>query len=748
MIAVVIFILNFVVFSPLYAATMPIFDVHFSVLTKNKKAHKKATLQQLKKEVDILNQYFITEAGEKIINFKFKSAHLFDEINASGCDFKRLGDSKINITAKQAKEQYYACNDEKIRDPLAINIFIVDSYSEKYGFEKYTTSVGAFNSGNQPYMLLDWARLDHTKLSPEEHEMGHCFGLGHICNVNATRDSDTNIMASTSQCKGSMGLRNIGFNQEQVKIIKTNAGIITKNFEKQYNKYKILDVFLKQGGLHYSDLSSPDYQHVYIYNNFRILYSTQGKNKLEFQTDLNKNTIPDSVENYMLQLVLGKVVLTNYLGFDDPLLSKKSLSNKRGAKYIDVKIREIKSKAYTTNKNIVDNFNIYKKNGLYSKNVISITLNRHLDSNNLYLIHELFHAYQNAKTRLRNDWFSEATANLVENLVKNGKHLPVKDYTLPSTAKDLTALFKMGYNAMPFWGKISYLCQQPKPNSYTLPNIKPLNFFSTQVNSQQQNWGLFLKTLLENLEKQTAIATKQQGDLRRFISKWEWPYAEQKSKKNNKYILTAVTDSMSSVCPSDNQEINGFLKLAANYLNITAEEFSSSETQQFMKSFQKCDSSKVKVDKNGILYSDYFDPKTNTINLSKLDCSNKGLEDEDLKGFSIIEHISGNIYLHRNKLTKLHFDNLKTVGGKITLSFNKLKSLSSLEKLDSVGNYISLQKNKNLDDISALRNLRKTTQLYIDNRKFNKPIPMGSVFCNENTKIKINKLTDKSLVCE
>lgn len=733
---------------PLYAADLPNFDVHFSVLTKNKQAHKKATLEQLKKEIDILNHYFVTDSGEKIIKFKFKSAHFFDDTKLSNCNFKILGDSTKYFTGEEARRMYYSCNDEKIRDPLAINIYIIDSYSPKYGFENYTTSVGAYNSGNQPYMLLDWARLNHTKLSPEEHEMGHCFGLGHICDPNAKRDTDTNIMASMSQCKGSMGLRNIGFNAKQVEAIVNNAKIIKRNFEKQYDKYKILDVFLKEGGKLYSDLPATNYQYVYIYDNFRILYSKEGINSIVFQDDLNNNEVPDVIENYMLQLVLGKVVLTNIMGFDDPILSTKSLSNKRGAKFIDVKIREVRSRAYATNKNVVDDFNIFRKQGLYSKNVVSITLNRKMGSDNLLLVHELFHTYQNAKTRLRNDWFSEATASLVEKLITVGSNLSAQNYVLPKTKKDLNKLFKSGYSAMPFWQKISYLCNSVGGYPYTLENINKLNFLQTLVSSEQKIWGGFLKLLLNNLEKQTEIATQESGILRGMISKWEWLYSEQKSKNNNKYILSALIDTMNSQCPVGNPELNEFLVLGADYLDIKADGFSNDKTQGLMRTLQKCNKNIVKMDKNGVLYSDYFDTTTKSINLPMLDCSRGRITNADLKGFSIVEHISGNVYFHKNNLSKLHFNSLKTVGGKITLSYNKLKSLDGLENLKSIGNYISLQKNPMLEDVSAIRNLKKSKQVYIDSRKFEKLAPRDSDFCNINTDILVNKVKSKLLICE
>ncbi len=53
--------------------------------------------------------------------------------------------------------------------------------------------------------------------------MGHAFGLGHLCIAHATIDTPTNIMASTQNCEGSGGQRNIGFDDDQVATIMANA---------------------------------------------------------------------------------------------------------------------------------------------------------------------------------------------------------------------------------------------------------------------------------------------------------------------------------------------------------------------------------------------------------------------------------------------------------------------------------------------------------------------------------------------
>ena len=111
-------------------------------------------------------------------------------------------------------------------DPNAINIYIFDSYSNRKAFADRDSH--GKNNRNRPFVALDWERLNHQTQSPEEHEMGHVFGLSHVCVEGATIDTATNIMASQDCGRGSGGRRNIGFNEEQLSIIQQKARLILK----------------------------------------------------------------------------------------------------------------------------------------------------------------------------------------------------------------------------------------------------------------------------------------------------------------------------------------------------------------------------------------------------------------------------------------------------------------------------------------------------------------------------------------
>ena len=172
------------------------FNVHFLVVSDRPAIVVKATEAQMRKEVDILNEYFVTDCQA-----------LLDLGNAR----TEYGDGEAWKTAING------CEDKDIIDPEAINFIVYDSWNSNKEFGDIG-SHGRRNR-NRPYVLIDCARLDHMEQPAEEHEMGHAFGLSHVCVPHAKRKTDTNIMAAAKDCAGSGGERNLGFEPDQVQTI-------------------------------------------------------------------------------------------------------------------------------------------------------------------------------------------------------------------------------------------------------------------------------------------------------------------------------------------------------------------------------------------------------------------------------------------------------------------------------------------------------------------------------------------------
>ena len=190
------------------------FGVHLCVISNNPGVRARTRSAQLRKQVDILNRYFVTLKREKIIRFTFRGATAYAQAKKLYPEFVALGDSKADFPQWRSRfaTLYEECPHEAVRDRHAVNVYIYDNYCPRVGF-KATTCRGVWH-GNHPYNLIDWERLDHVSAA-QEHEMGHAFGIHeHVAVPGATSRSSTNIMCGIDDF-GHIGRRDLGFTDAQ-----------------------------------------------------------------------------------------------------------------------------------------------------------------------------------------------------------------------------------------------------------------------------------------------------------------------------------------------------------------------------------------------------------------------------------------------------------------------------------------------------------------------------------------------------
>lgn len=203
------------------------FDIHIVVLTKNQEAQAFATLAQLYREVDVLNQNFVTEKREPIVRFRFKSAAFYEDIKSSPCQFIKYGDQSERFPHDQGIDDFNACNDPQVKDPHAINFYIFNSTWDDN--VQWKTSYTGFNWFH-PFVLQNWHRLKDRYKASEEHEMGHVFGLLHSLSCGADDKTHTDFMASSDMdfCHGTGGDRTLGLGPFQTSIVKRTALILAR----------------------------------------------------------------------------------------------------------------------------------------------------------------------------------------------------------------------------------------------------------------------------------------------------------------------------------------------------------------------------------------------------------------------------------------------------------------------------------------------------------------------------------------
>ncbi|WP_407513557.1 metalloprotease [Acinetobacter baumannii] len=196
----------------------PVVPVTFVFTTNNPSAAQFDNFTQMRKEISILNKYYLDDQGKKIFNFKLNRYIPYEEFSKLHCDLKQQINQPYPISTETIPASVNTCFPKRTASKEVI-VFIYDAYSTKWKFKDVTSR--AFRNNGKPFILLDWNRLNYNIQAGSVHEMGHVFGLKHVCAPKATKRTPTNIMTS-AECKlGSGGLRNLGFTPAQLQTILT-----------------------------------------------------------------------------------------------------------------------------------------------------------------------------------------------------------------------------------------------------------------------------------------------------------------------------------------------------------------------------------------------------------------------------------------------------------------------------------------------------------------------------------------------
>ena len=209
------------------------FDIHFVVMTEklqgatgmrgadNNVRRSEKVMERFQSHVERLNSEFRSEAGEQLVTFHLKSAVLYQDAMGSDCEAMKTasaGQSFGNLLRK--------CADPKIRSPRAVNVYIYapPDGSEHHGFRSF-----GGHDVNGPYAFIHWKSYhDFNKLW---HELGHAFGLPHVCSSPRPTEAHWNIMATPEACKnGREVVTGFHFDEKQTATVKAHIEKYRKLF--------------------------------------------------------------------------------------------------------------------------------------------------------------------------------------------------------------------------------------------------------------------------------------------------------------------------------------------------------------------------------------------------------------------------------------------------------------------------------------------------------------------------------------
>lgn len=208
-------------------AAVPEFDVHVTVMTEKLQGpsgNKGADGMQRRSEkirerwqshVERLNEEFRAESGEPLARFRLHSLTLHSEAKDAKCEALELAARGESFTQAVLK-----CDDAKIRQPGAVNIYVYAPRSADGETQHFTSRGGHNNKG--PFALIHW-KMSHD-FNTVWHELGHAFGLPHVCSSPRPAGAHWNIMATPDTCKSAKEIVvGFHFDDKQTRTVKAHA---------------------------------------------------------------------------------------------------------------------------------------------------------------------------------------------------------------------------------------------------------------------------------------------------------------------------------------------------------------------------------------------------------------------------------------------------------------------------------------------------------------------------------------------
>jgi len=185
---------------------------------------------------------------------------------------------------------------------------------------------------------------------------------------------------------------------------------------------------------------------------------------------------------------------------------------------------------------------------------LTIALTNKWQPPNLTPNHEVFHAYQYAYTFFKNPWYLEGMAHSMETAFRRGE---VQTEVLPRDHGQLEQVLTRSYGADLFWNRLMYLCDSACSGSAPATAWKG----GAYTPRSQFCGGRLVRSTLEQYQMIDKEAAQTRG-----IDPADWPEKEQRSPKNNPFLLRGLRRTIENECPVyGNSELKAFHSLLEAY---------------------------------------------------------------------------------------------------------------------------------------------------------------------------------------
>lgn len=264
---------------------------------------------------------------------------------------------------------------------------------------------------------------------------------------------------------------------------------------------------------------------------FRIHYTLEGEHAFppDLPLEQRRERAAALLDGLAAQLVRAKSFYEGELGLAAPAGGARY----REVRAVDVHILALQGKTGSTGDEPI----VYRyRHHEGAVPALTMTLSNRWAPPNLTPEHEVFHAYQYGYTFFKNPWFLEGMARSMERAFKDGE---ARAEPLPRSSAELRRVTARSYGAESLWNRLMARCD-PACGSRAAP-------------ARFCGGGLVRATLeqYQALDKEAARA--------RGIAPGDWPEAEQRSERNQPYLLLGLRRAVESHCRlRGNPELEAF----------------------------------------------------------------------------------------------------------------------------------------------------------------------------------------------
>jgi hypothetical protein len=282
---------------------------------------------------------------------------------------------------------------------------------------------------------------------------------------------------------------------------------------------------------------------------FRIHYILTGENAFPFDVLPPQRAQQAAVRlnSLVAQIDQAHRYYSGQLGLTPPLASARY----RDVRSIDVHIVKLEGKNGSTGDAAIG-YRYRHFDGISP--ALTIALSNRWRPPSLTPNHELFHAYQYAYTFFKNSWYLEGMARSMESVFRGGE---VQTEALPRDHAQLEQVLARSYGADLFWNRLMYLCDSACIGS------TPATAWKDGAYTPHSGFcgGGLVRGTLEQYKMLDKDAAFERG-----IDPSDWPENEQRSAKNNPFLLRGLRRAIENVCPVHaNAELEAFHSLLAAY---------------------------------------------------------------------------------------------------------------------------------------------------------------------------------------